>query len=479
MRADLDRLFSAMGAHADGVSAAPPESVRRRGNQRRRNRITFICATLVLLVGASAAMARADLGRGTPPAAPTPRPTAAFTTLTPVGAGMSMPLGTSGVGMASVSGNRLFVAGVTEQHRLLLGASDLSTGQPLWATVDIGQFDWPGLYVKGDAILVVGARQAGSNPVYVAMVVDAATGAKRWEVGATDLGVAVFDAVLAVRSTTEHAVLGLDWNTGAPRWRIPFADGEQPAIVQNMITPRANGLSVGSWPDIADQRLYLIQTDGTVRTYLGSTGAPVSTLANSAPRTTGTDSPGYAVYDNVLYAVGRTNEFWVADLGGATSTSSLTYTAPSGSSIRSLTPCGVSQVCLITKTATNVELIAVDRATHAVLWRRAAPLAEHAAAMADRILTDRGQLYDMGGHPLGDDAALDAFWVTPGSALIIRRADFTDIHSDLSVIGVSTVDGAETILGRIPQVRGICTRTAELLVCPTDDGFHVWRYARG
>ena len=97
----------------------------------------------------------------------------------------------------------------------------------------------------------------------------------------------------------------------------------------------------------------------------------------------------------------------------------------------------------------------------------------------DRILTDRGQLYDLSGRPLGGDAALDAFWVTPGSALVLRRTDFTDIHSDVSVVGVSAVDGAETLLGQIPQVRGSCTRTTQLLVCPAEDGFHVWRFASG
>src|SRR5215470_4096900 len=139
MRADLDRLFGAMGAHADSASAAPPESVRRRGNRRRRNRVTFICATLVVAVGATATMARADLGHRTPPAAQTPRPTASFTTLTPVGAATPMPLGSTGSAMASVSGNRLFAVGVTEQHHVLLAAQDLSTNQPLWPTVDIGQ----------------------------------------------------------------------------------------------------------------------------------------------------------------------------------------------------------------------------------------------------------------------------------------------------------------------------------------------------
>jgi outer membrane protein assembly factor BamB len=484
MPADLDHLFSAMGAHADSVSAAPPESVRRRGNQRRRNRVTFICAALVLLVGSAATISQADHGRGTPPAAPTPHPTASFTTITPVGAGLPMPLGASGSGMASVSGSHLFAVGVTEQHRGQLGASDLTTGRPLWPTVDIGLFDYAGLYVKGDAILVVGAHQTGPNPTYVVMVFDADTGAKRWEVGPTDLTMAIFDAVVVVRSATEHAVLGLDWSTGEQRWRIPLADGDLSAVVQNMTAPHSIGLSVGYWPDIADQRLYLIQTDGTVRIYLGNTGVPVSTLANSAPRTTGTDEPTYVVDDNVLYAVSRSTEVWVADLGGTPNTSTLVFNAPSGSNIRSVTPCGVGQVCLITDNGNdehlaNTELIAVDRATHTISWRRAAPGAQHAAATSDRILTDRGQLFDMSGHPLGGDAALDAFWVTPGSALILRRADFTDIHSDISVVGLSTVDGAERPLGQIPQVRGTCTRTAQVLVCPASDGFHVWRFAAG
>src|SRR5262245_24997794 len=108
MRADLDRLFNAMGAYADNVPAAAPESARRRGAQRRRNRITIVCAAATLAVGAAAATTRADLGhRDTPPAEPTPRPTVAFTTLEPVGSAIPMALDTNGVGVAAVRGDRV------------------------------------------------------------------------------------------------------------------------------------------------------------------------------------------------------------------------------------------------------------------------------------------------------------------------------------------------------------------------------------
>jgi outer membrane protein assembly factor BamB len=74
--------------------------------------------------------------------------------------------------------------------------------------------------------------------------------------------------------------------------------------------------------------------------------------------------------------------------------------------VRSLAPCGPGRVCLIEDSDGNVELVAVDLATHAVLWRRPAPQAVYAGTVGDRILTGRGQLYDLGGQPLGDTGAL-------------------------------------------------------------------------
>jgi hypothetical protein len=481
MRADLDRLFSALGAHADTVPPPAPERARRRGDQRRRSRVAIICATLVLLVGAGAAVARADFGqRRNPPAAPTPHPTVAFTTLSPVGTSIPMALGRSGVGVASVSDDRVYVAGLDARQHLLLGASYLSSGRPVWPIIDSGQSaQWPGLYVRANTLVVVAGQQGGSVQPIVVLVFDPATGTKRWQATFADFNLAAFDSVLVTRSAADHAVLGLDWSTGTPRWRIPLAPGELPTIAQHLTTGEVDGLGQGLWPDTADQRLYLIGADGTVRAYNGNTGQPLGTWANAAPATVAGDTPRYVIYDNLLYAVSRDTDVRVSDLTRTTTSSSLVYTSPSGSRVHSMTPCGVGRVCLIVQDNGAADLVAVDRATQSVLWRRPAPQAEYAATVGDRILTDRGQLFDLDGQQLSNDAALDTFWLTPGSALVLAPADLTDIRSDVEVIGLSAVDGSGTPLGHIPPLRGSCSRTTDLLVCPAADGFHVWRFASG
>jgi PQQ-like domain len=479
MPADLDRLFSAMGAHADGAAVLAPESVRRRGDQRRRSRIAATCVTVALLVGAVAAIARTDVGRhDTPPAQPTPRATVAFTPLRQAGGTISIPLGTTGVGMAAVSGNRVFVVGITSQHHVLLGASDLNTGRPIWPTADTGQIgDWPVLYLSPEAV-VVAAGRAASPHLGVVMVFDPTTGAKRFQVDPTTAGGAAFDSVLVVTSAAEHAVRGIDWITGAERWRIAIAAGDQPIVTQNLATPKENGLGVGQWPDAANERLYVISTDGTVRTYNGNTGALLGTRPEAIPRRAGGGTPTYVAYGDVLYTIIGGTEVRAVDLA-ATTAAADEYTAPVGSTVRSLAPCGPGRFCVIEDNNGNVQLAAVDLATYTVLWRRPAPQATYLGAVGDRILTDRGQLYDLSGQLLSDTGAFDAFWLTPGSALILSRADYTDINSDTAVSGLSTVDGTTTLLGRIPPVTGACTQTMYVLVCPAADGFHLWHFAAG
>ena len=65
MRADLDELFAAFGAHADVTATGTPEAARRRGQQRRRNRLTAATLVLVLLVSV-AVIGGVQLARNVP-----------------------------------------------------------------------------------------------------------------------------------------------------------------------------------------------------------------------------------------------------------------------------------------------------------------------------------------------------------------------------------------------------------------------------
>src|SRR5262249_36843365 len=154
---------------------------------------------------------------------------------------------------------------------------------------------------------------------------------------------------------------GLDWITGAERWWIPIAADDQPIVTQNMATPKENGLGLGRWPDVADQRLYVISTDGTVRTYNGNTGTLLGTRPEAVPPRTGGDAPTYLAYDTVLYAIIGGTEVRAVDL--ATNAAADEYTAPAGSTVRSLAPCGPGRFCVIEDNNGNTQLAAVDLAT--------------------------------------------------------------------------------------------------------------------
>jgi outer membrane protein assembly factor BamB len=465
MPADLQDLFAALGAYSDSVAPGSSDAARQRGRRRRRNRLTAVAVVLVLVVGITVAAA-AGLGRPTiPPSHPAPvptmsfpLPTVSFTALTPVGPGVPMALPGDPTALAAVVGDRAYVGGHLGGGHLQVSAIDLRTGQRQWSTVDPGGFtDWAGLRPTDHAVSV-------GTMADTLLMLDPATGHLLWQRAHGTLSLSYPDVSIQ-QSEVDGAVEGLDSRTGQPLWRVSYPVGPHWDVSQNVSSGRLVPAGT-SGPDPADHRLMAVGTDGTLRVYDVTNGHLLQTVA-------GVGTTGYhQAIDNVLYAIG----------GGVVDRFDLAtgrrqapfYTTPAGHQLRSAQACGAALVCVVMSGSGPSQLVAVDAATGATRWSAPAGQASWATAVGDRIITNNGWLFDLAGHHLYDPSSdvVSAGWLTAGSVLeIIEDSDGT------RVVGVSTVDGKARQLGRIPVLAGSCGWNTTTLVCPTADGFHVYRFA--
>lgn len=488
MPADLDRLYAALGTHVDDMPLADPGAVRQRPRRLDRSRLLVAAvAGAVLLAGTAIGVGWFTTSRHTPdPDVPPVAPGR----LMPVGGGIPMRLGVFGesgsYGMTSVVGDRAFGAARASDGILRIGAIDLASGKTAWPTRDLGHWgDWNGMTALPQGVIVVGEHDDGTNPDHVAMVIDPDTGALRWQVGVDDLQWEPYESVLVVLSSTDHAIRGVDWRTGEERWRRPIDPRDGSRIVRNYSTTApavARGPSGAPTP-AGDDRLLLIDPDGTLHVYDARTGAPLAAHPGAAQPATGDQAPLYQAYDGTLYAVSTTRptRLTAFDLTRADGIHTL-YTAPADDKDfpQGVWPCGTGLVCLISQGGPGTDrIVAIDTKTRRELWQRQMPNAQTATALGDRILTGGGQLYDRDGTELLNVPLAVTGWVTPETALLLTRTDPSNPGADADVATVSATDGTRTPVGRIPTMTGFCSWNTKVLVCPTTDGFRAWRFAPG
>jgi outer membrane protein assembly factor BamB len=487
MPTDFHQLFSALGDHAESVPLGGPDLARRRGRERGRNRlIATVAASLVLVTVATMATVLGvrvlrDGLRPAPPARPDQLATepTGLHGLKPFGKGVPMDLGTGaahGFGMASIIGDRAYVAAHADNGTLAVGAIDLTTGNPAWSTRDLGKWgDWNGFQAYPQGLIVIGEHDDGSKPDHVGIVLDPATGQKRWQTNFDSLSLEPFESVLAVSEA--GVIRGLDWRTGAEKWRVQSGAVE---LLSDVRTDSSGG-PVAHTPGAGD--VLAIDSEGTLRRYDSSNGKLRATRPNvGAPARNVSQRisewPEYAAFDGTLYTITREPTRLTAyDLSGSTPPRLIIEGDPS-MALATVWPCGAALVCLIGSPSQDSELIVVDVARQRVRWRVTGNRSTSASAFGDRILTNSAQLFDLDGKSLAGDGGGLAGPVSPGRALVIsHRLDRPT--EELQISGMSLVDGERTVLGSIRGGPGLCEWSTTVLVCPTPTGFSAWRFSIG
>jgi hypothetical protein len=158
------------------------------------------------------------------------------------------------------------------------------------------------------------------------------------------------------------------------------------------------------------------------------------------------------------------------------------YTAASQYRINSVSACGPDRACVITRYVGDQPntLNLVDVASGRTLWQAEVGYAEYALAAGDRILTDRGNLFEATtGRRFDQPSTVFGGWVTPGGVLTFTAV--TDGQDGAlrpyEALGISTVDGSSVSLGQVGAITGYCAWSTTVLVCPTTQGFRAWRFA--
>ena len=351
MPADLDRLYAALGTHADDLPLADPDAVRTRGRQRSRGRHLAAAAATVILLGTATGVGWLMDRSGLPALQDR------FISLEPIGPGIPMPLDpaneTGSYGMASVVGQPAFGAARTPDGHLRVGAVDLATGGPAWPSRDLGRWgDWMGMIALPQGVIVIGEHDDGTTPDHVAMVVDPASGTLRWQVGIDDLQFEYFDSVLVVLSSADRLIRGLDWQTGAERWRRPIDPGEGTRMLGNHSTgavPAGRG-PYGLATAPRDHRLLVIDPAGTLEVLDARTGDLIATHREVGEPVVGNSRSYYRAYDGMLYGFSsdtRPTRISAFDLDRPARARTLYTVASDDNRITDATPCGPRRLCVI------------------------------------------------------------------------------------------------------------------------------------
>lgn len=485
---DIDRLFQSLQADADLVPSPDLSVVRALGRRRRLRRTAGVVAT-TLLAGtliAGAAIWPSDARRDVSP------PAANLTPLRPIG-GEAITFGTPGPQrLKSTSTATLHDQGFVLWQRDDLvpnvAAVDLATGRVTWGPIT---FDAAGgaafLAALPDAVAVItpdaGTPDAGPFKV---TALDPASGAQLWrrDFHAGDTGLAMAAAIVIATPST-GTIQGVDWRSGETLWTVTDPSGSATAVLGMRSADDVTGpdLNVATY---SDHRIVVVGSDTVLRMYDVRTGALIGSRPAVGNEALAYDGTVFAVRD----ATSTVPNEVVAYPAIGTDPPRTVYRSPHGTSrLRSLIPCGERMICLVegygTGNGADAELVAVNLDSARSEWRTNSGDLDALSAMGGLVLgrSEAGLvgLYGPGRASVlvPENSKARAVRIDSDRVLILRPGS-DDTHptvSDTEVVGVIAATGEQVSLGRVPVSVQSCSWDPRSLLCATDTGFQVWRFA--
>ena len=472
MSADLGEMFQALGRQADALPLPGAAAARRRGRRRTWTTAAVSAAAAVVLVLVGVGFAVRN-----------PHPRAAKPAATPAGPPVvgTVSLGTGDIVTANVAqdGRRAYTTWIRrEDNTGWVIAADLTTGKQAWPARQVvdPQRTVEQILVVPSAVLVFTRAWNGSQPERGLFAFDPATGAPLWDRGAAaEESLVVTDAMLVRSSRQDGVVEGLDWRTGARRWRADLS-ADRPLRTLGMTVAADEERIDRSGPraDLTDGRVVVVTVAGKVQVRDAATGAV--TRNTSVPVGSGDTM---AAYRGWLFSHDEAD-----DNGGPYHLRATDLTGNTGSAVIAAVPgrfitlagCGPNRVCVITvrkPDGAGTVLTALDAAQRRLLWETASKYG------GDQISTARG--YTMlhapdGGYELFDakgtrifTADLSTGWLDAGT-LLIYAPDGTGRWARWSI-----ADRKLRPIGPPPEQTGNCASTTNLVICPTPNGLTIWR----
>jgi outer membrane protein assembly factor BamB len=463
----VDDLFAMLRIQADWVPSGTAAEARQRAARRSRIRTISIAASAVCLISAGATTTLSVASHGSPAVlADTSR-------VAPVGSALSFGADAQKA-VSAVTGDSVFTAWRATDERVGVLGADLRTGKRRWRVASLGSFnELRGVIALPGAVLVIVGRSTRDKIELTAMVLDPATGEKRWQFPyrvADDL--IYYDDVLIQQLAATGETIAYDWSTGTVRWELP-ATADRPDRTLGMYVA-ADAQRIGRFGiplTFIDHRLVQVMRSGAVHIRDAGSGRLTQTRTAGA----GSDYPPFA-YDGRLYSVEQTSgdshyHLRVTALTGPPD-STIVHT---GSLLGAFAPCDQDRVCVTDGTGDGgSQLTAIDVTDGRPAWRVATVGgAQSILALGAGILVEGpgGQaLYSADGKQLA--AAPNGLGRIDSDSLLMLPA------AGKNLVRIAASSGAQQPLGPMPRTTFDCTWTADRLVCPGRSAVRIWSLPR-
>lgn len=381
----------------------------------------------------------------------------------------------------------------TRDKTVDVAAINVADNAKLWQeSAPAGAEVWESLHVGPDGVVLVPGSISSSDPEPM-IVLDPGNGKVKWQRDINyDDRLFFYEAAIVLQSDKAKAVFGLDWQTGAEKWKLDNpVDGRGNSLTtQNVKVRDGEEAGVPSLPPGAarvtagdDARLLQFAGD-SMRVVDVATGKERTAAGVRLPSST----PVYAAGDKVYLVVAsngyQVREYDLAKLGQARV---LFTEANSTRKVASPVKCGGTRLCFIEYEGSDVKsahVVAVDIEKADQVWREPAAGVNTLETMGSGVLaTNDGStpvtlLFDSEGKQVipKDATATAGARVNESSVLLFSRS-FSNSKDDVALTGV-TIDGKRTALGSIDVTSSSCSWNAEYLVCAAEKGWRAWKFSR-
>jgi hypothetical protein len=465
---DVEELLRTMAAQADRVDPRPPSEIRRSGAKRQRRRRGALGTLLVLACLAASGGIVSLVNRAAPPPVAPP----SIGPLRPIGSGVSY--GQAGIGsgwpLTSIRGNRAFAAWAQSDQTLAAAAIDLETGHQLWRHHDSVSgiwFDWTG----SEEVLVGAYRTAYSPPTLTAVAFDSGTGAVLWRKVFSRYMWQLGDIVVI---DTSDGVLGLDLRTGAQVWKLPVGQLDATFLMPMEASRDSADPVIRRHEGWTDHRIVIAEWEGSLRIVNTDTGAV--THETTVPIKRKLDLVG--AIDGKAFVVDGNELMMISGDGRST-----IYTASADLRLAQAAPCGEGRLCVSEAFDGTYRLTVLDLATKRILLQMPSSVFLFGSASSGyyfissqkdlRVFEGAGTLVK------SFDLTTDRLLTVSTDLVIQLRGNFQEPFRPVPVqVGIGALLAkSSTPIGNLTVFAQTCRATTTTLVCPTETGFQVWRFA--
>ncbi|MFD6683994.1 Hsp70 family protein [Micromonospora parva] len=395
------------------------------------------------------------------------------------------------VGMwTAILGDRAYLGFPLPDDRLEVVAVDATTGDEVWREqTDVRADDWEAIIAVPGGVAVLADAPGDSTPRPLA-VLDARTGAQRWQRavrGDDDVFFADDTAVLVDRAAAR--LVGLRLGDGAQKW-VQANPTDQYSGSRTVVRPVGTDAAAGG-PAFLDgtprdpwagkgRRLVQVGADRSVRLLDMASGAVLRQWGSVADL----DDLVVAHGDRLYVAANEGGYQLLAyDLGSDAKPVVLHRAGDDAYRPKELVACGERRACLVqlpNGDAKRTEVVAATEGKDTIRWP--APGVTSLVAVGEQVLAQREYpepavtLFGSDGKPVLRDRSGVGVRLDAGNLLLFAKAPSTAADNRV-LAGVWAESGKVDELGELKDVRSSsCSWNTQLIACGAEQDFVLYRF---